>query len=286
MSLPGGEILECADDKFWRQEVISRVQQHRARRRRRFDPHTSMELDFQAGLEPTPGVKQEEQASSFSPPARQETPKIIEFPRLAIASPFYAPPPRPQQHQELELAERIVEAPRILDAPEPPPRQIDLLPEFADIQLVAEEVKRGEEVELPVQPAAVAYRAFAGLVDLMLVLTACALFVCGLLTVGHGLPQLRLCILYGLMVSGTLWLIYQYLFLVYSPGTPGMRMAQLELCTFRGEPAPVALRRWRALASVLSALALGLGFAWALLDEDTLGWHDRITQTHMRKISR
>jgi hypothetical protein len=42
------------------------------------------------------------------------------------------------------------------------------------------------------------------------------------------------------------------------------------------------MRRWRAVASMLSGCSIGLGFAWALVDEDTLGWHDRITQTHLR----
>jgi uncharacterized RDD family membrane protein YckC len=281
--LPGGEIFESEDEKLWRQEVVSRVQQHRARRRRRFDPHTSMDLDFQANTGATPGGKQEGQASPLYAPARPETPKIIEFPRPAGASALYHPPSPPKQDEDLELAERIVEAPRILDAPEPSPQQINLLPEFADIQLVAEEVRRGKDLEVPLQPAAVAYRAFAGLVDVMVVLMACALFVFGLLTVEHGLPQMKFSVLYGLMVAGTLWLIYQYLFLVYASGTLGMQLAQLELCTFTGEPAPVALRRWRALASGLSALALGLGFFWAFLDEDKLGWHDRITQTQVRK---
>jgi len=27
---------------------------------------------------------------------------------------------------------------------------------------------------------------------------------------------------------------------------------------------------------------VGLGYAWALVDEDRLGWHDRISQTHLR----
>ena len=85
-------------------------------------------------------------------------------------------------------------------------------------------------------------------------------------------------------VGALLWLVYQYVFLVYSAATPGMQMAQLELCTFQGQRVPVSLRRWRALASLLSCCSLGLGFAWALIDEDMLGWHDRITQTHVRGI--
>ena len=31
----------------------------------------------------------------------------------------------------------------------------------------------------------------------------------------------------------------------------------------------------------LSALSLGLGFLWCLLDEDMLCWHDRMTRTYL-----
>ena len=40
-------------------------------------------------------------------------------------------------------------------------------------------------------------------------------------------------------------------------------------------------RRWRVLASYLSAFSLGLGYLWSVLDEDGLCWHDRITHTHL-----
>jgi hypothetical protein len=32
---------------------------------------------------------------------------------------------------------------------------------------------------------------------------------------------------------------------------------------------------------MLSTFPLGLGIVWALLDEDTLCWHDRITRTYV-----
>jgi uncharacterized RDD family membrane protein YckC len=279
------------DDKFWRQEVVSRVQQHRARRRRRFDPHASLELDFQAGMDSYTPEMPEMQLRPPRPVVKTEAPKIIEFPRPAslqpVASlhPVYVPQERLQPSADLELAEPMIESPRILDAPEPPPEQMDLLPAFADIQLEAEENRRTGRVDLPLQPAALGYRLFAGLVDLAFVLMASALFVAGFVIFVGRMPQSRSSLLCALLVSGGLWLIYQYLFLVYSSATPGMQLAQLEICTFQGSPASVKLRRWRALASFLSALAAGLGFAWALVDEDTLGWHDRITQTHLRKSS-
>lgn len=279
VSLPSGEILENPEDKLWRQEVVSRVKQHRARRRRRVDPHASMELDFQASLEVSPHKSHEPQHAPYRSHARAEQPKIIEFPRPLVQL------ERRPEPEEFELAEPVIESPRILDAPDPPPRQMDLLPAFADIQLEAEESRRAIEAELPLQPAAISYRIFAGLLDLMVVFIASALFAIGFFMFANGVPQLRVTMFYGLLVSATLWLIYQYLFLVYGARTPGMHFAQLELCTFTGQPVGASLRRWRALATALSGFAVGLGFAWALVDEDTLGWHDRITQTHVRRAA-
>jgi hypothetical protein len=40
--------------------------------------------------------------------------------------------------------------------------------------------------------------------------------------------------------------------------------------------------RRRVLAAVLAACPLGLGFVWAWLDDDSLGWHDRISRIYQR----
>ena len=34
---------------------------------------------------------------------------------------------------------------------------------------------------------------------------------------------------------------------------------------------------------ILSLAPVGLGFAWSIFDEDHLTWHDRISQTYLRK---
>jgi len=68
---------------------------------------------------------------------------------------------------------------------------------------------------------------------------------------------------------------------VFSKTTPGLWLAKLEVTRFDGAPASRSLRRWRVLASLLSCVSLGLGYAWCFLDEDRLSWHDRITRTHL-----
>jgi uncharacterized RDD family membrane protein YckC len=85
----------------------------------------------------------------------------------------------------------------------------------------------------------------------------------------------------AIFLAGVLWAAYQYLLLVFSGATPGLKLAKLELQRFDGTPVLRRTRSWRVLASVLSGLSLGLGYAWCLLDEDELCWHDRITRTHM-----
>ena len=50
---------------------------------------------------------------------------------------------------------------------------------------------------------------------------------------------------------------------------------------FDGSATSRSLRRWRVLGTCLSAVSLGMGYAWVFLDEDALCWHDRITHTYL-----
>ena len=69
-------------------------------------------------------------------------------------------------------------------------------------------------------------------------------------------------------MAGIIWAGYQYLLLVYTGTTAGLKFAKLRLDRFDGSSGSRKTRRWRVLASVLSGLSLGLGYAWCFLDED------------------
>jgi uncharacterized RDD family membrane protein YckC len=84
------------------------------------------------------------------------------------------------------------------------------------------------------------------------------------------------------MVAVLLSAAYEFLFAVYTGSTPGLRLARLRLAAFDGSPLNRRTRRWRVLASFLSALSAGLGYLWCVLDQDGLCWHDRITRTHVQ----
>jgi uncharacterized RDD family membrane protein YckC len=121
----------------------------------------------------------------------------------------------------------------------------------------------------------------AGLLDALVLATALAAFGAIFVWVNPVRPPLPVLATGVIVVSVLLCAAYEFLFLVYTGSTPGLRLARLRLVRFDGSPVNRRLRRWRVLASYLSAFSLGLGYLWSVLDEDGLSWHDRITRTHL-----
>jgi uncharacterized RDD family membrane protein YckC len=288
------------------------VQQHRARRRKSGDGN-ALELDFTTE-EPYSFVAEPQDYPLTPPPERfaeivvkPDAPKIIRFPR-----PTAAQPPAVEEVRLDELSAPALEAPRILDAPEieaaqeiengfhetgflveteavppaeaPPAEQMQLLPSFDDIHLEPEISRLTDELDVIPHAAPLSQRVTAGLVDAATVLIASGVFAVTFLELAEEMPKSRLVMVCVLAVGGVFWLTFQYLFLTYGRRTPGMKLAQLELCMFDGTPVSLSARRNRALASALSGLALGLGYGWAFIDEDRLGWHDRISQTYLKSL--
>jgi uncharacterized RDD family membrane protein YckC len=196
--------------------------------------------------------------------------KIIEFPR------WWTPPPAPLD----ELAEPVMDRPRILEAPEV------VLPAPALGGITIEPVRPPElekrpGIDIPLQSAPLARRIFSAAIDDLIIASACALFgyIFWKMTATQPPPFQLLGLSAG--IAALFWAAYQYLLVVYSGSTPGLRLAKLELARFDGTPADRRRRRWRVLASFLSAVSLGMGYAWVFLDEDALCWHDRITHTYL-----
>ena len=68
--------------------------------------------------------------------------------------------------------------------------------------------------------------------------------------------------------------------------TLGMRAWRLRLISNNGDDGPpqaVTYRQalLRFACAWLAALPMGLGFWWALIDKDKLGWHDRLSRTRL-----
>ncbi len=279
---------------MWRNEVASRLESYRVRRRRPIRER-SLPLDFERavnreithgdlcasrGEEEDLAAMSEQDAEAASLPDPQPEPeyaadesleaKVIEFPRQAYL------PVMPPSFEE--LAEPMLDRPRILEAPE----EVETAAPLADIDVAPElEQRPPVEFELPLQVAPMSRRILAGLADAVVVMTGAAVFGLIVLKAGVPAPQARAGFLLAMAVPLLFWAMYHYLFLVYAGTTPGMQLAHLQLITFDGGPARRQVRRGRSVTMLLSLLALGLGLIWALLDEDTLCWHDRITRTYL-----
>lgn len=213
---------------------------------------------------------------SFSP----AEPKVLEFPRSLLFPEMQDPPPP----DPFELAEPILQVPRILDVPETVAVEA---PPLADVALGAlgeeeeDDVVQEAGFDLPLQVASLIRRGLAAVVDGVVVTAYLALFALMILRGIHGLELSKPMLAAGLAIPVLLWSAYQYLFLVYGTQTPGMKLAGLRVSSFEGRSAGCGRRRWRALMLVLSFISLGFGFWWALFDEDRLCWHDRLTHTYL-----
>ena len=288
----------------WHDEVVSRVESYR-RRRNRPRRERSLPLDFDSPWTTTMAAT----ATAAAPPV-DAVPEDVAEPQM-IAAPVVAPadlppvapdslpaerdPILPREEEDEygsnlivfprptaaappieELAEPLLNGPRILDVPE----EVDSASApLADLSLESEE-RPGFLPDLAAIVAPISQRLLAGALDAMLALVGSLVFAAlvsrsapQLLTTRGGLAALA-------TASAVFWTLYHYLFLVHGRGTPGMLLADLSLIHFDGTPVPPRLLRWRAPALLLSTLSLALGLLWALFDEDGLCWHDRITRSY------
>jgi uncharacterized RDD family membrane protein YckC len=76
--------------------------------------------------------------------------------------------------------------------------------------------------------------------------------------------------------------LYEWFFLTFAKVTPGMRYAQLSLCTYDEEVPNAAQIKSRLKSMLISVLPMGLGMVWSIFDEDQMSWHDRLSKTYLR----
>jgi hypothetical protein len=231
-----------------------------------------------------------------SVPTEPATPlptNLIEFPRQLVAARRARPrlaegPLREEADASPERAQlRIFEVEASSVSTAPPVESV--LPEWHNIRLGAHANSRETaSPEAQISFALPLYVAPGSLRLMAMAVDACCISTSFLLAVGAaswaspvlptGLP--------ALLVAGVTLLVfalfYQILFFSLSDATPGMRYARIGLCTFSDDNPCKAVMLRRIGAQLLSGMPVGLGFLWACLDEEGLGWHDRISRTYLR----
>jgi uncharacterized RDD family membrane protein YckC len=244
-------------------------------------------LDDEIDFRRSPGF------AEFLEPAMPLPANLIEFPRQLVAARKVRPrlaegPLREDADSASESAQlRIfeVEANQVSIQP----LSESTVPEWSSILLSAspasEAVHAAEEhisFAPPLLAAPLGLRFMATIVDGSIIAASFLAFTTVVAYTAGQLPTGQNAAIGTIGTLAALALGYQLLFFTLSDATPGMRYARIGLCSFSDEnPSRSAMRR-RLVAILLAACPLGLGFLWALLDDERLGWHDRISRMYQR----
>ena len=234
----------------------------------------------------------------FTSPALLETHTIpgnlIEFPRELVAPrrarPRLAEGPLREEADQPQL--RIFEVDAVQVAPEPQTVDPQAIPDWqgmmlesATVEEILPPVEAQAELTLMPQTASLERRLMSAAVDACLVGVAWLGAVAAVAEVcGAALRALALPLVAGAALGslGVFAVLYQVLFFTLADSTPGMRWARIGLCTFGDRnPTRRAMRR-RILSTLLAACPLGLGLAWVWMDNDRMGWHDRMSRMYQR----
>ena len=294
LEAPADEAVQ--DNEYWRRELAARLQRYRARRKPRAPRYPSLRLPFdevdqRLATNARPGLSSSTAGHALvAAPSPADTESavhepeaepiaviayepeafhnVIEFPRSAVLPVV----------RGYELADPVLDRPRIVEAPEvlPPP------PALGGV-LIDPPIMPHVEKDIALIPlAAPLHRRFlAGAIDCLVLVVVLAAFFAMFLWVNPQLPPWPILVAGALLAWTSFWAGYQFSFLTYTGATVGMRLLRLRLTRFDGTPPTRSLRRWRVFASYLSALSLGLGYLWSVLDEEGLCWHDRMTRTYI-----
>ncbi|HEY6347299.1 MAG TPA: RDD family protein [Bryobacteraceae bacterium] len=149
--------------------------------------------------------------------------------------------------------------------------------EFPDSRAVAGAPAEAIDCDAPV--ALPIHRLMAAAVDFSAVLIALGLFGGILYACGGDFSLTRQSMTIYAGVAFLTAMFYRVLWCLGNGDSPGMRFAGLHLVDFDGRNPTRQRRLLRQLVSLLSLLSAGLGLIWALVDEENLTWHDRISET-------
>jgi uncharacterized RDD family membrane protein YckC len=218
---------------------------------------------------------------------------LLEFPRELVATRKVRPrlaegPLAAQPDRQLSIFE--VDPGTISVEPEPAAFQKAAsawsVPEWPRLELEEQILPDTEpqEVSAPVlDMASFGRRLLAVVVDGLLITGAFLGAAMTAFTHMAQLPSPKILELGAIVGFVLIGMFYQLLFSTLANGTPGMKYARVSLCTFNNQSLTRLRMQGRLGAMLLSVLPAGLGLAWALFDENHLCWHDRLSQTYLRK---
>jgi uncharacterized RDD family membrane protein YckC len=211
------------------------------------------------------------QANEFQPSLFRDLPggpKVVPIPTLS--------PMRPSSPLDRESVRRAAarSASRPVRQPGDLQRPLDLRERQGQIQSRPEEALYCDaRVAQPI------HRATAAAMDGGLVLAGTAMFLTVAFMAGVDFGTVGNWLILPAAMASVVAVLYRGLWCLANRDTPGMRFAGLRLVDFDGRTPRREHRIVRQFAGLLSLLSAGVGLIWALVDEESLTWHDHISKT-------
>jgi uncharacterized RDD family membrane protein YckC len=124
-----------------------------------------------------------------------------------------------------------------------------------------------------------AHRAMAAALDASIIAMALAVFGLVFRSAGGTFVLNAKTAPMFLGVAAGVVIFYRLLWCLANGDTAGQKWTRLRLVNFDGQTPTRAQRFSRTASGFLSLMAGGIGLLWALVDEETLTWHDHISKT-------
>ena len=129
--------------------------------------------------------------------------------------------------------------------------------------------------------ATLTHRVLAAALDGAMILIGFALFLSAFFYLGGEVAWNAWSLVGFTVAFASIALFYGLLWLLAGADTPGKQWTRLRLINFDGYSPEPAQRALRFLGVCLSFSAASLGLLWAMVDEETLAWHDHISKTFL-----
>jgi uncharacterized RDD family membrane protein YckC len=149
--------------------------------------------------------------------------------------------------------------------------------EFEGEQQILSQPQASIICDAPVAP--VGLRARAALFDGFIMAIGCVLCFAMFAYVGGEFSADKHILPFFLAAVVTVPFLYKLLWTFAGQDTIGMQRVGLRLVDFDGNPPSTKRRYLRLFGGVVSLAAAGIGLVWVLVDEDTLTWHDHMSNT-------
>jgi uncharacterized RDD family membrane protein YckC len=270
LPLPPSHALPAkpAEEPEWREELSRKIAGYRERSEAQGQKELFDDEEETAELTPPRAAKRAPVGKAKLPPIREARSNDLPLPSRSAAGERSILPPPPASRDWKSEVRRVKPA-----APVRPP--------------IVDRSASPAQPAAPVEPrsnprgraAPISLRLVAGLMDVAVVAAALGVFAAVCMSVSEsilgGEDGIRLIAMAFVLLMAFYWIFY----LRFLGRTAGMTWLGLRVLNFDGNLPDESQRRARAFGTVLSAAALGIGFAWAAADEGRLTWHDRISKT-------